>query len=252
MPEPRGERLGVPGRADTRDPRGLIQAFVLHRRDYSDTSLLVEMFATGLGRFPAIAKGARRPRNPASALLQPFQPLWIGALGRGEVRTLTRVEPAGRPIQLTGRGLACGLYLSELLNRLLGRHEAHDPLFAFYHAALGGLALGELEPSLRQFELRLLEELGYGPSLGLDAETGLPIEPGLVYLVEPGQGPRRAQEGATTMAVSGATLLALAQGRVLGLEQQREARGLMRRLIGPHLGPKPLRSRELFRTLSGT
>lgn len=236
---------------DARDGSGLIQAFVLHRRDYSDTSLLLELFATGLGRFPAIAKGARRPRNPASALLQPFQPLWVGVVGRGEVRTLTRVEPAGPSFQLLGRNLPCGLYLNELLSRLLGRHDAHNPLFAFYHAALGGLALGELEPSLRQFELRLLEELGYGPSLGLDAETGLPIEPGLVYVVEPGRGPRRAFNDATSVVVSGATLLALVEGRALEAHQQREARGLMRRLIDPHLGPKPLRSRELFRAKMG-
>ena len=152
---------------DDRGRSGLLQAFVLHRRDYSDTSLLVELFATGLGRFPAIAKGARRRRNPASAWLQPFQPLWIGVVGRGEVRTLTRVEPAGRPLPLAGRGLPCGIYLNELLTRLLCRHDPQDPLFAFYHAALDGLSRGDLESSLRQFELRLLEELGYAPGLGI-------------------------------------------------------------------------------------
>ncbi len=47
----------------------LFLAFVLHRRDYGNTSLLLDIFASGQGRFPAIAKGARRPRNPASALL---------------------------------------------------------------------------------------------------------------------------------------------------------------------------------------
>ncbi len=229
---------------------GLLQAFVLHRRDYSDTSLLLELFASGLGRFPAIAKGARRRRNPASALLQPFQPLWIGAVGRGEVRTLTRVEPAGRPFPLTGRALPCGFYLNELLVRLLGRHDAHDPLFAFYHAALGGLSDGDLKTALRQFELRLLEELGYAPGLALDGKTGLAVDPCLFYVVEPGQAPRTALSGEPGATVSGATLLALAGGLVLDAVQQREARTLLRRLLGPHLGPKPLKSRELFRQLS--
>jgi len=229
---------------------GLLQAFVLHRRDYSDTSLLLELFASGLGRFPAIAKGARRRRNPASALLQPFQPLWIGVVGRGEVRTLTRVEPAGPPFPLTGRALPCGFYLNELLTRLLGRHDPHDPLFAFYHAALLGLSDGGMAGALRQFELRLLEELGYAPGLGTDGETGLPVDPDLCYAVEPGQAPRRALPGQSGITVSGATLLALAGGMALDASRQREARALLRRLLGPHLGPKPLKSRELFRQIS--
>lgn len=236
--------------SDERAGSGLFQAFVLHRRDYSDTSLLVELFASGLGRFPAIAKGARRRRSVASALLQPFQPLWVGVVGRGEVRTLTRVEAAGQPFPLGGRALPCGFYLNELLSRLLGRHDPHDPLFAFYHVALGGLSEGDVETVLRQFELRLLEELGYAPGLGLDGETGEAVEPALSYVVEPGQGPRRALPGGPAVAVSGGTLLALARGLALDNAQQREARALLRRLLGPHLGSKPLKSRELFRQLS--
>jgi DNA repair protein RecO (recombination protein O) len=223
---------------------------VLHRRDYSDTSLLVELFASGLGRFPAICKGARRPRNPASALLQPFQPLWIGVVGRGEVRTLTRVESAGGAFTLARQALPCGFYLNELLVRLLGRHDPHDALFAFYHAALDGLGEENLGSVLRQFELRLLEELGYAPGLGCDGDTGLSVEPRLSYVVEPGQAPRQALPSESAVAVCGATLLALVSGTALDADQQREARTLMRRLLAPHLGSKPLKSRELLRKLA--
>lgn len=231
---------------------GLFQAFVLHRRDYGDTSLLVELFATGLGRFPAIAKGARRRRNPASALLQPFQPLWIGVVGRGEVRTLTRVEAAGRALPLVDQALPCGLYLNELLNRLLGRHDPQDSLFAFYHVALAGLTGEDFETTLRQFELRLLEELGYAPGLGRDGQTGLPVEAGQTYVVDPGQAPRRALPEESPRAVRGDTLLALADNGPLDVTQRREARGLLRRLLDPHLGPRPLKSRELFHRLSAS
>jgi DNA repair protein RecO (recombination protein O) len=238
--------------SDRRLSAGLFQAFVLHRRDYGDTSLLVELFAAGLGRFPAIAKGARRRRNPASALLQPFQPLWIGVVGRGEVRTLTRVEPAGRALPLVGQALPCGLYLNELLNRLLGRHDPQDPLFAFYHAALAGLTGEDLETALRQFELRLLEELGYAPGLGRDGQTGLAVEANHTYVVDPGQAPRRALPEESLRAVRGGTLLALAGNGSLDVTQRREARGLLRRLLDPHLGPRPLKSRELFHRLSAS
>jgi DNA repair protein RecO (recombination protein O) len=54
----------------------------------------------------------------------------------------------------------------------------------------------------------------------------------------------------SAVAVCGATLLALASGVALDSAQQREARALMRRLLGPHLGSRPLKSRELFRQLA--
>jgi DNA repair protein RecO (recombination protein O) len=225
----------------------LFQAFVLHRRDYGNTSLLLEIFGAGRGRFPAIAKGARRPRHPTSALLQPFQPLWLDAVGRGEVRTLTRVEAAGPAIGLLGRPLLCGFYLNELLVRLLGRDDPHDPLFAFYHAALTGLVSGEdLETVLRQFEIRLLDELGYALALDVEAGVGTPVIAEGVYVLEAGHGARRAQ-GDDTETLSGSTLLALARGDRLAAHQIREARTLLRRLLEPHLGGRPLRSRELFR-----
>ena len=236
---------------DPAGPGGLYQAFVLHRRDYGDTSLLVEVFALGQGRFPAIARGARRSRRSSSALLQPFQPLWVGLAGRGEVRTLTRVESAGRPLGLAGVALPCGFYLNELLMRLLGRGDPHDPLFGLYQAALVGLEVGEgLHGALRRFELRLLEELGYGPALDVTAD-GEPIRPDGRYRLEPGQAPVPADGVHRDGTLGGCTLLALATDAPLQGDQQREARSLLRALLAPHLGTKPLQSRELLRQWRG-
>lgn len=248
-----GSPESVPGRcsvspaAAERDT--LHRAYCLHARDYSDTSLLVELFVEGAGRCAAVAKGARRRRNPAGALLQPFQPLWVGIMGRGEVQTLTRVEAAGRPLVPSGRALVCGFYVNELLVRLLGRRDPHEALFAYYHGALVGLLEGEegLESVLRRFELHLLAELGHAPDLTTDAASGEPVMPERAYRVDPGLGPLyQAGEGSGPL-VSGATLLALARGDALAAEQQREARPLLRCLLDPHLGPRPLKSRELFR-----
>ena len=230
------------------DPGSLLQAFVLHRRDYGNTSLLLEIFAIDLGRIPAIARGARRPRNPGSALLQPFQPLWLDVIGRGEVRTLTRVEAAGPAIGLSGRSLWCGLYLNELLVRLLGRDDPHDPLFAFYHSALAALAEDEdQETVLRQFEIRLLDELGYGLALDVEAGGGGAVVADGIYALDPGYGVRRAAVNDAGQTLSGATLLALSKGMPLSPPQIREARALLRRVLEPHLGGRPLKSRELFR-----
>lgn len=233
-----------------RDP--LQRCFILHRRDYGNTSLILDFFCSETGRLPVLAKGAKRGRLPTAAILQPFRPLWVSWTGRGEVRTLTSVEPAGRSLELTGQAIYCGFYLNELLTRLLGRGFPHPDLFAFYHAALVALAEGEpLEFSLRQFELRLLGEIGYGPRLDQDEEG--PVAPGERYLFNAGQPLRRIGEGGGgAQTISGATLLALAEGNPLDdHEKRREARHFLRSLLAPHLGPKPLKSRELFRQARG-
>jgi DNA repair protein RecO (recombination protein O) len=234
-------------------PREPLQrCFVLHQRDYGNTSLLLDLFIAEAGRLPVLAKGAKRGRAALGAILQPFHPLWASWTGRGEVRTLTSAEAAGTPPALRGQALFCGLYLNELLTRLLERGDPHPALFAFYHAALQDLAGGaHLETGLRQFELRLLGELGYGPLLDQAAEG--PIRAEERYCCVPGQPPRRVQAGeGEAQTLHGATLLALVAGETLGEAwMAREARDLLRRLLAPHLGTRPLKSRELFRQARG-
>ncbi len=233
----------------TAEPTAHLQrCLVLHRRDYSNTSLLVEVLSTAHGRFPAIAKGARRGRAPTAVLLQPFQPLWLTWSGRGEVRTIGRVEPAGPAFQLTGDHLYCGFYLNELLMRLLARHDPHEDLFAYYHSAVHDLAQGkDIDTVLRRFELRLLAVLGYGLVLDREADTGRSVTTDGRYRFEPERGLLAAIDGVSEGTVGGATLLRLASEQALEGSQTREARRLLRMALALHLGGKPLQSRDLFR-----
>ncbi len=228
----------------------LFPAYILHRRPYSDSSLLLECFTPRQGRFPAIAKGVRSARRADASQLQPFRPLLIRFAGRGEVRTLSAFESAGEHSQLQGRTLFCGFYLNELLMNLLERDDPHERLFEVYAEALGRLKQSENpDRVLRWFEIELLHELGYGLLLEQEAETGLPIEPDERYHYQPEQGPIR--NCGPAWSVSGRTLLQLA-GREQRLDKEgwREARELMRRVIAHHLGGRVLKSRELFQVSS--
>ncbi|MEA3640049.1 MAG: DNA repair protein RecO [Lamprobacter sp.] len=287
----------------------LKRGFVLHRRDYRNTSLLLEVFVAEEGRLACVAKGAKsapRGRSALAAILQPFQPLWLGWAGRGEVKTLTRAEAAAPSIALTAERLYCGFYLNELLMRLLNREDPHEALFVFYQQALADLVTEPLDTVLRRFELRLLEELGYALDLQHDRQ-GEPIDPARYYGYSPDSGlqpvpdvggsrlslsgaavaedspsplstaGRTFPEPADTRAmstgdsasdptrnrlcaagaagaaampgvlISGVTLERLASGTALQRSDTLAARALMRAALAPHLGPKPLRSRELFR-----
>lgn len=239
------------GHRDVQEPsrQALSLCFVLHRREYRNTSLLVEVFATDSGRFPAIARGAKGSRSVPASLLQPFQPVWLGWIGQGEVKTLRSAEAAGPALELDSKALVCGFYLNELLMRLLGRNDPHEGLFGPYAEALTWLARGaDPAQGLRRFELLLLRELGYGPLLEAEADSGVPIRANRRYDYELERGPIPLPlNGGGTGLVSGRTLLGLASGEALGPQESREARELLRRLLGRYLGERPLKSRELFR-----
>ncbi len=226
----------------------LQSAYVLHRRPYRDTSLLLEIFSSEHGRLGLVARGARAPRSKTGNLLQPFVPLLLSWRGQGELPTLTGAEPAGAAPPLQGERLLSGIYLNELLMRLLHRNDAHPVLFATYLDTLRALAADDdIEVPLRRFERLLLQEIGYGLILDHDVASGEAIESDASYTYLPERGPVRHhgpdKEG---LLIHGRTLLALAQDRYPDRQTRQEAKRLIRAVLAVQLGERPLKSRELF------
>lgn len=232
-------------------------AWVLHRRAYGDGGYLVELLTLETGRLTALLRGAQRKSRGGSTggLAQPFTPLLIEFFGRGELKTLKRVEAAGPGITLPGRALFSGLYVNELLTRLLPRYDPHPALFARYGNMLPSLGKDGEELALRALELALLDELGYGLMFGVDAH-GHPIEPTERYRFDPAHGfvARRFEDatGAAQSAWSGEMLLALeawwSEPSTLGLDERRALKLITRMALANHLGDRPLRSRELLKS----
>lgn len=222
-------------------------AYILHARPYRETSQLVTVFGRGAGRFPAVSRASRRTRggNP----VRPFCLLQLHWRGRSELKTLTGVEALVTSPYLGGDRLYVGLYLNELLMRLLHEHEPHEVLFDRYRLLLQQLAgEGDLEPLLRIFELRLLQDLGYGLELELDMETGETVREGLYYRFVPGAGVIAAAPGDLSDGIfEGEHLLAIAAGQFGDRAVRRSAKRLTRMALVPYLGDRPLASRELFR-----
>jgi len=224
-------------------------AYVLHHYDYGETSLLLEVITRQHGRLGLIAKGARRIRSPLRAALVPFQPLVIGFCGRSELMTLTGAESIGPAPAIVGESLFCGLYLNELLLRLLHRHDPHERLYESYSEAVGRLGEGRhSEVVLRVFEKRLLEDIGFGLVLDHDVHDGAPIQPEQIYRYIPERGPVPvlAADG-EGIAIRGASLLALSCDCLVEENALREVKNMMRSLLARHLGDRPLTSRGLFR-----
>ena len=153
-------------------------AWVLSRKAYGDNGLLVEFFTADWGRCGAVVRGAHRKRRGGSfaTLLQPFQPLLVSLMGRGELKTLRQVEAPSATGGLLGESLMSGLYLNELLARVLPRFDMMPTVFVEYSRAIEGLQEATPEPTLRRFELLLLAEMGYRVNLVTD-EHGELIRP---------------------------------------------------------------------------
>src|SRR5690554_2793287 len=130
-------------------------AYVIHRRSWRETSLLVDLFTLNHGRMSVVARGASGNKSPLKAQLQPFQPLMLSWVGRSDLKTLTDVDVRdGQALHRTV-SLYSGLYLNELIQRVLPQADPHPTLFAAYIEALGQLAqTSDVEPVLRKFEDR--------------------------------------------------------------------------------------------------
>jgi DNA repair protein RecO (recombination protein O) len=226
-------------------------AYVVHSRPYRDTSALLEVFTAEHGRISLVARGARRPsrRGSSVALLQPFTPLLISFSGRLDLKTLIATESVEGMRVLRSERLFSGMYLNELLMRLLHRNDAHPQLFAAYDSALKALAGSvAVDAVLRRFEITLLDELGYSLNLGLDGKTGQPVDNTRLYYYDAEQGLVASDDTTDRSATtySGSDLLAMASGDFDG-PVRLAAKRLLREALAVQLGDAPLHSRELFR-----
>lgn len=233
-------------------------AFVLHRYDWSETSLILETFTRHHGRIALVAKGAKRPSSSFRPVLLPLQPLQLSYGGEAEIRTLKSAEWAGGHVMPTGEALLSGYYLNELLLRLLARDDPHPALFDVYAQVVRVLASEHaevLEAALRTFELLLLREIGLLPRLDQQTLTLAPLEPHAAYTLV-AEGGLRARSDSDRASLSGAQWLALQQALEPGTPfadtlracaaAMTELKPQLRALLHYHCGMTTLRTRQMM------
>ena len=241
-----------------------LDAYVLHRYDWSETSLILDLFTRSKGRVTVAAKGAKRPYSQLRSVLLPFQRI-AATVGRqaedaqADVVTLRSAEWAGldaTPVLPPAR-LFAGFYLNELLMKLLARHDPHGALFDAYAATVAALCAADearTQAALRAFEIVLLKEIGLLPDLATETASRRAVVAERRYLVlaDAGVVETDAEREATT---SGATLVALqaalAADDLPALQRTAagalaELRPLLRAQLHYHLGTSQLRTRQVM------
>lgn len=223
-------------------------AYILHTRPYRDTSLLIDLLTPDYGRVTAVARGVRKTKTPKRQLLNPFSRLLVSWQGKTDMKLLTLFESDNHFLSLTANHLYSGFYLNELLVRLLPEMDSHNGIFYAYEHSLITLQAGaDIEPLLRTFEFRLLEELGYGLDFSQDVRSFCAIQPEGFYECHAQEGFYSAAPDIPEEALlKGEVLLAIAQGDYSRATTRLAAKKLARRLLKPLLGSRPLNSRALF------
>jgi DNA repair protein RecO (recombination protein O) len=251
-----------------------LQGYVLHHWDWSETSLIVDLFTRERGRLAAAAKGAKRPYSQLRPVLLPFQRLHL-TLGRtpadanAEVHLLRHAEWAGGAPMLSGGALFSGFYANELLMKLLARDDPHPRLFDAYAQTLPSLRANGVngvngmnsvngddshaQAALRAFELLLLHETGVLPELGRVTLTQQAVVEKRRYQLVPEAGVIAARDDVAALdasqllalqaALVPVDLAALQRACLVALPALRAA---LRALLHYHLGATPLRTRQVM------
>ena len=229
----------------------LERGFVLHQRPYRDSSQLLECVTAAHGRVGLVARGSRRAGSRQRGLLQPFMPLRLSWIRRGDLGRLIQVEPEAASYVLEGQRLLAGFYANELLLRLTARGDPNAEVFSCYSRCLAELAGAKnLARALRLFELDLLGALGYGLELTGDSATGEPLREDARYVYELEQGFRRVESaGADTDSYPGGDLLSLRDRKLDDESSVRTAQRLLGRVLRAHLGDRPLQSRLVLQDI---
>ncbi|MGM0428756.1 MAG: DNA repair protein RecO [Pseudomonadota bacterium] len=226
------------------------RALVLHRWDYQETSLILDLFTEDNGRVRVVAKGAKRPKSPWRGLAQPFMPLLAEFQGRSDLKTLTLLEPqqTTQRLLLQGEKLYSGFYLNELIQRLVPVEGEASELFQSYLSALQNMTVSDrVEPALRQFEWQLLQHLGAAFDWYYDADNGQALSDYDWCYFIPDHGFVTQARDDQQRAYSVADIEKLAAWDVDDESRLRQLKYIMREALSVYLGDKPLRSRELFR-----
>lgn len=157
------------------------EAVVLRHSDFGEADRLLTLYTREQGKLRAVAKGARKIASRKAGHLEPFTRVKL-QLARGrdmfivtQAETVDAFPPLRVDLSLTGYAA----YVLELLDRFVPDEESASPsLYRLLVETLLRLAT-ESNPwlTIRSYEMRLLDLLGFRPQLQECANCAKEIQP---------------------------------------------------------------------------
>tara|TARA_B000000565_G_C23764509_1_gene369716 strand:+ start:925 stop:1623 length:699 start_codon:yes stop_codon:yes gene_type:complete len=221
------------------------EAILLHSRNYSETSLICELFTRKHGRVSVIAKGARSKKNKFQNIAAPNILASVNYSGKSELKTLVSWEEITH-FSILGKNLKILLYLNELIFKLLEKENKQDRIFEslidFYKVLASGDAKN-IEIALREFEYFLICELGYGFNFLYD-DNGKKIMREKTYYFHPAQGFSEKPLN-NFLKVSGIDIIDFTNGKITSSSARSKIRKIMQLAIS-YIAEKPLNAGLIF------
>ena len=219
-------------------------AYILHRRDWQNSSLILDLFTLDFGCLSVLAKGGKQSKS--TALYQPFIHLIVSWSGRGELKTLVSID--GSPTSIDDKQYLSLLYVNELLMAFLPRQEANPELFDLYRELLINVGYEFGEAQLREFERIMMKMLGYLPDISLDINSGKLITDDQYYQFIASNGFVSCGKNDPN-AIAGHTIIAWNQKQYENKQVLQLAKVIMRCIIDFNLHGKKLKSRDIYQQI---
>ncbi len=219
-------------------------AYILHRRDWKNTSIILDLLTKDFGRLSVLARAGRNSRS--KSLYQPFCLLSLSWSGRGELKTLVGID--GSEIRVDEHHYLPLLYINELLCAYLPWQDASPELFQLYDRLLGQIDQHFNEGHLREFERSVMTLLGYMPETSIEADSGKPIISDRHYRFLVTQGFTDTSV-AEANAISGKTIIAWNRRQYDNKQVVQMAKIVMRSIIDFNLHGKRLKSRDIYQQI---
>jgi DNA repair protein RecO (recombination protein O) len=145
-----------------------VEAVVLRHTDWGEADRLLVIYTRELGKLRVVAKGARRLRSRKAGHLEPFTRVQLQLARARDMPIVTQAETVDAYLPLRDDLLRTGYasYIIELLDRFTFEEGENRPLYRLLVESLERLSKG-VDPfsTLRYYEIRLLDLLGFRPEL---------------------------------------------------------------------------------------
>lgn len=152
---------------------------MLKHSEQGEADRLLTLYTRERGKVRAVAKGVRKLKSRKAGHVEPYSRAVLLLASGSAWYVLQQAEAQdtypGLRQDLTRLGQAA--YAAELLDKFTFEEEEHAGLYRLLAATLGRLATGENpDLTIRYYEMRLLEQLGFRPELQRCVVSGAEIQ----------------------------------------------------------------------------
>jgi DNA repair protein RecO (recombination protein O) len=144
------------------------EGVVLRSRAWGEADRIVTLLSPQHGKIPAIAKGARRPRNRLAAGTQLFSYIDILAAAGASLDSISQCEiiDSFRDLRDDLDKMTYGAYIAEMVDELIPEHEPDEELFALVLDLFNLLRCRNPRIVVVIAALKLFSRAGYRPQVG--------------------------------------------------------------------------------------